>query len=97
MLSAHLNHPHAPDIPKAILPALHPYLSPSEPRPFPAETLPGKEERAAGDWVFEDTNAATHLIRNSLGGKGWDRDVRRKVLSMREGGTRSVRDDTTVV
>lgn len=89
--------PHSPDIPKELLPAIHTFLDPPEQRKFPAEPLPGSMERSTGEWVFEDTNAATHLIRNALGGMGWDRNVRRKVLSMRQGGTRVVRDDTTVV
>lgn len=72
-------------------------MDPSEDRKFPVEALPGTPGRDEGEWVFGDVNAATHLIRNALGGRGWDEDVRRKVLSMREGGTRVVRDDSTVV
>jgi len=99
LLAAHLAHPEAPDIPKSLLPAIHQFTPPAEDseRMYPIESLPGAPGRDIGDWVFEDGNAATHLIRNALAGMGWDRDVRRRVLSMREGYTRGIRDDTTVV
>ena len=97
LVSSHLAHTHHPDIPKALLPSLHPTHPPTEPRRFPAEDLPGTGERTEGSWVFEDDNAATHLIRNSLGRRPWDRETRQKVLSMRDGGVRVMRDDTTAV
>lgn len=97
LLAGHLNHPDGPNIPKSVLPAVHQFLDPPVDRKFPVEDLPGTPGRDNGEWVFEDVNAATHLIRNALGGMGWDKDVRGKVLSMREAGARVVRDDTTVV
>lgn len=100
LLAAHLAHPKAPDTHKSSLPAIHQSTPPAadSERMHPIEPLPGVPGRDIGDWVFEDDgDAATHLIRNALAGMGWDRDVRRRVLSMREGYTRGIRDDTTVV
>jgi len=97
LLAGHHARPHGPDTPKTLLPVIHSFVPPTEERLFPAEDLPGSPGRDVGDWVFEDDNSATHLIRNALGGMGWDRDVRQRVLSMREGGTRVARDDTTAV
>ena len=97
LLAAHQNKAVSPDIPKVTLPLIHEFTPSSEERKFPAQDLPGSPGRDIGSWVFEDDNSATHLVRNALGGMGWDKDVRRKVLSMREGGTRVVRDDTTVM
>lgn len=68
LVSAHLSHPDAPDTPKPLLTLIHPYAPPTHPRPYPAETLPGEEGRDEGSWVFEDVNAATHLMRNGLAG-----------------------------
>lgn len=63
--------------------------------PYPAEPLPGSADRGVGTWVYEgDQNAATHLIRNSLG--GGDRKGRNELLSLTGGVTRWLRDDITV-
>jgi len=95
LVASYLSHPKHEDIPKTSLPATYPLIPPIEPRPYPAEELPGSPDRADGAWVFEgDSNAATHLIRNSLAGA--DRQWRRELLSMRGKPTRQKRDDITV-
>lgn len=97
LTTAHQSNPFIGDIPKNVLPRLYPFTAPTEPRRFPAEALPGTEGRDAGSWVFEDSNAATHLIRNTLGGRPWDGETRQRVLSMRDAGVRVMRDDMTAV
>lgn len=94
LIAAHMEHPAHSAIPRAELPDQFPQFPPEGQRPYPAEPLPHSMERSQGDWFFEDQNVATHLIRNTLGGAGSDRDVKRKVLSMR-GATRKMRDDVT--
>ena len=94
---AHLEHPHHAPIPKAMLPKQFPHRPPTLPRPFPAEPMPGSRDRCEGEWVFMDDNAATHLIRNQLGSRGWEAETRRRVLSMEGGFTSSMRDDTSIV
>jgi len=95
LLCAHMKNPKHADILNTDLPQQIPFLSLAQPRAYPAEPLPGSKERSEGSWVFEDDNAATHLMRNTLGGAGWNREVRRQVLSMRGQGTRVMRDDIT--
>ena len=64
-------------------------------RLYPVEDLPGSAPRSNGTWCFAgDTNAATHLIRNSLG--GGDVKKRRELLSLQGGVSRWFRDDVTV-
>lgn len=95
-MRAHKAHPIHPDIPKATLPALFPFVPPKDPRPYPAEPLPGSDEgdMAQGNWVFEDGNAATHLIRNGL--SIGDRELLREMMCLRNG-TRWLRDDITAM
>lgn len=101
-----MTHPLHPEIHKSILPRQFP-LAPPPPisstslkgavdgRPYPAEPLPGTPGRSDGTWVFEgDANAATHLIRNSLG--GGDRKGRNELISVTGEVTRWLRDDITV-
>ncbi|WVW84565.1 hypothetical protein I302_106599 [Kwoniella bestiolae CBS 10118] len=99
LLSAHYTHPkHAP-IPKTKLPSLFPQFEPDtlRPRSYPAEDLPGTTaDNSKGCWLFEDDNAATHLVRNGLDGDG-DKKVQEMILSLSGNGTRSVRDDTSVM
>jgi pyruvate dehydrogenase phosphatase len=70
LLTAYSDEPAAPakSITKSQLARKYHYLSPREPRPWPAEDLPGSREGDETDtWTFGDENAALHLIRNSLG------------------------------
>ena len=93
-MASYLSHEKSSDIAKTSLPSQFPLEAPREPRPYPAEDLPGTGSRAHGSWVFEgDGNAATHLIRNSLA--GGDRKLRGELLSMHGGMTRWMRDDIT--
>jgi len=70
-------------------------LATTEPRPYPVQEMPGKGKRKVGAWAFEgDANAATHLIRNALGGA--DRKERGELLSLHGKTTRYFRDDMTV-
>ncbi|ODO01902.1 hypothetical protein L198_02631 [Cryptococcus wingfieldii CBS 7118] len=90
LLAGHHSNPKQDDVDKVVLPMLHPHyesLSENE-HPFPKE-----EMQTEGGWVFEDKNAAIHLIRNSLGGA--DRELRRQFLSLRKPGVRQARDDIT--
>ncbi|WVF69344.1 hypothetical protein IAT40_004120 [Kwoniella sp. CBS 6097] len=98
LLAAHSAHPHHSPIPKTVLPGQFPQFSPpaEEMRPYPAEPLPGTvADSSKGHWLFEDENAATHLMRNGLDGDG-DKSVHRKTLSLPGGVARYVRDDTSV-
>lgn len=64
-------------------------------RLYPVEDLPGSAPRSNGTWCFAgDDNAATHLIRNSLG--GGDKAKRRELLSLKGDVSRWFRDDVTV-
>jgi hypothetical protein len=51
-------------------------------------------DMAVGNWVFEDENPATHLIRNAL--CGGDRELLHQMLSLKHG-ARTFRDDTTAM
>lgn len=97
LVAAHLTHPHHPSIPKAELPLQIPFHPPTIPRPFPAEPVPGSRGKTEGEWVFMDDNAATHLMRNGLGSRGWCEETRRRVLSMDGGYVKTQRDDTTAL
>lgn len=95
LLASYLSHPTHTDIPKSTLPANFHLMPPMTERLYPAEDLPGSKPRASGAWAYEgDQNAATHLIRNSLGGA--DRNKRGELLSITGKVTRYLRDDITV-
>ncbi|KAJ9103108.1 hypothetical protein QFC21_002530 [Naganishia friedmannii] len=90
LVATHLAHPkHSPISRSAVQSSLLPELRESRdkyPGPRP------KEEALGGEWVYQDENAATHLIRNSLGtGK---RTVY-EMLSMKAPIARWLRDDVT--
>lgn len=90
-----MRHPTHPEIHKSTLPLQFPLTPPLTNRPYPADPLPGTAEKSNGTWVFEgDSNAATHLIRNCLG--GGDRKARNELLSVTGEVTRYLRDDITV-
>ncbi|WVW84270.1 hypothetical protein I302_106300 [Kwoniella bestiolae CBS 10118] len=96
LTAAYRDEPSQGDVAKTDLAKKYPMMSPSEPRPFPAQDLPGMSTRTEGTWSFDgDADAGTHLIRNVLGGA--DREWRRQVLSMRELAARQMRDDLTAV
>lgn len=95
LVASYLAHPTHPDVPKQYLPSQIAFHPPPSERPYPVEPLPGTKGRDEGSWCFEgDKNAATHLIRNSLG--GGDRKERGELLSMDGKMTRWLRDDITV-
>ncbi|KAK4688528.1 pyruvate dehydrogenase phosphatase, partial [Tremellales sp. Uapishka_1] len=95
LAAAYLEHPSHADIPKALLPQQFPLAAVSEPRPYPAQEMPGQGSRSRGGWVFEgDKTIATHLIRNMFGD---DRELRKRVFSASGGNARNMRDDVTVV
>ena len=94
-LSAHMLKPKQDDISRAELPHMFAFSPPKSERPYPAEALPGSHDTNHGNWVFEDDNAATSLIRNTLGNAKGNRDVIRQVMSMRGPGSRGMRDDIT--
>ncbi|KAK4684063.1 pyruvate dehydrogenase phosphatase, partial [Tremellales sp. Uapishka_1] len=96
LMAGYLAHPAHSDIPKTDMPKLFQLQPESDERPWPAEASPGMADKASGSWVFEgDTNACTHLIRNSLGGD--DRELRRERLSLQGEAGRPARDDITAV
>ncbi|KAK1926948.1 hypothetical protein DB88DRAFT_476186 [Papiliotrema laurentii] len=97
LVVAHLKHPHHDPIPKADLPGLFPHHPPRIPRPYPAQPVPGSRGTTDGEWVFMDDNVVTHLIRNSLGSRGWCAETRRRVLSMDNGYVKFQRDDTSAI
>lgn len=67
----------------------------SQPRPYPAQPFPGTPGRDKGNWVFKDKNAATHLIRNSIG--DGDEMIRRQMMSAEGKGSRDACDDVTAM
>ncbi|CAK9779770.1 unnamed protein product [Cutaneotrichosporon oleaginosum] len=94
LMAAYLNNKKRNDVNKAKLAQEIPVAT-TEPRPFPVQDLPGSGKRDQGQWVFEgDSNAATHLIRNALG--GGDRKLRGELLSLNGKVARYFRDDMTV-
>jgi pyruvate dehydrogenase phosphatase len=94
LMAGYLAHPKRADVNKETLANEIP-VRPTEPRPYPVQEMPGKGKRSQGAWAFEgDANAATHLIRNALGGA--DRKERGQLLSMHGKTTRYFRDDMTV-
>ena len=62
---------------------------------YPDEDLPGTADRIKGNWVFDDSNAATHIIRNSVG--DGDEMIRRQMMSAVGMGARNARDDITAM
>lgn len=94
LTAAYLKEKKRDDVSKAKLAEEVP-LKTTEPRPYPVQDLPGSGNRDGGQWVFEgDDNAATHLIRNALG--GGDRKLRGELLSLHGKVARYFRDDMTV-
>lgn len=94
LMAAYLKEKKRGDVNKAVL-AKEVDLKTTEPRPYPEQDLPGSGARDAGQWVFEgDVNAATHLIRNALG--GGDRKLRGELMSLNGKVARYFRDDMTV-
>lgn len=96
LVASYLRHPARTDLPKTLLPVAFPLVeTPAEERKYPVQSLPGQGDRREGSWAYEgDANAATHLIRNSLG--GGDRERRARLLSLHGPFTRCKRDDVTV-
>ncbi|WVF66667.1 hypothetical protein IAT40_001408 [Kwoniella sp. CBS 6097] len=92
LLASYLSHPKHADIPKTTLPTLFPLSEPTSERPYPVQDLPQPKGES---WAYEgDSNAATHLIRNSLAGA--DRKSRAELLSLSGKVSRWMRDDVTV-
>ena len=60
-----------------------------EPRPYPAQALPGTTEaNSKGTWTLTDDNLATMVLRNAMG-KG-DEELGRRLMSMnKEGGAKA--------
>ncbi|WWC67048.1 uncharacterized protein I206_100955 [Kwoniella pini CBS 10737] len=92
LLASHFTHEIQQDVSKVDVMAYCPHTLPAmdNEHPYPKEEL-----NVHGKWVYEDANAATHLIRNAIGGE--DRELRRQLMSMKRPGARSVRDDTTAI
>lgn len=65
-------------------------------RPHPANPMPASDGRGSGAWVFKDENAATHLVRNSIG-DGNEKTRAQMMSAVGDGGVRGARDDVTVV
>ena len=82
LTAAHLDRAQQPDIP----------------RTDSHQRMPLVDDRAttdqSGTWVFQDDNAATHLIRNSVGNTT---EERREIMSLQPPHCRSMRDDETVL
>lgn len=94
LMAGYLAHPKREDVNKEKL-ASEITVAATEPRPYPVQEMPGTGKRKTGAWAFEgDDNAATHLIRNALGGA--DRKERGELLSLHGKTARWFRDDMTV-
>ncbi|WVO16054.1 hypothetical protein L204_103719 [Cryptococcus depauperatus] len=94
LVASYLAHSSHPPVYKTSLPKLFPLSSPLPlfQRLYPAQNYPQPEGET---WVYEDdSNAATHLIRNSLA--GGNLDLRAKLLSLTGKVSRWMRDDVTV-
>lgn len=96
LMSAHMTNPSASKIAKTTLASRYKFQPPIPKRPYPVEDLPGTTaENSQGPWSIQDDNAATHLIRNCVArGDDWER---RRILSMKDGTLRELRDDITTV
>ncbi|WVQ80477.1 hypothetical protein IAT38_002582 [Cryptococcus sp. DSM 104549] len=92
LLTAHLSQRKQPDILQSDITSLFPH---QDPLPEGEHPYPKQDTATDGSWVFEDDNAATHLVRNGLGGA--DRVLRRQMLSVKKPGVRQVRDDITAM
>lgn len=93
-MAGYMKHPKRADVSKTTL-ANELAVATTEPRPYPADELPGTGKRAQGYWAFEgDDNAATHLMRNAFG--GGDRKLQAELLSLNGKVARYFRDDMTV-
>ncbi|KAK6904804.1 hypothetical protein I204_08407 [Kwoniella mangroviensis CBS 8886] len=91
LIASYLDHSKHSDISKTELPNLYPLLPSKGERPYPVQDLPQPKD---GSWAYEgDTNAATHLIRNSLAGA--NRKNRAELLSLNGKVSRWMRDDVT--
>ncbi|WWC57705.1 uncharacterized protein I303_100239 [Kwoniella dejecticola CBS 10117] len=91
LMASYLSHPTHSDIQKTELPRLYPLNPPIEERPYPVQELPQPTDSS---WAYEgDTNAATHLIRNSLAGA--NKKNRAELLSLNGKVSRWMRDDVT--
>jgi hypothetical protein len=89
LVAAHIQHPrHAPIPATELASTLLPSSAASLERYPPQDTVKGRS-----DWVFEDDNVATHLIKNSLAGS--DAQKRNQLISMRAPMSRWLRDDIT--
>ncbi|WVQ67412.1 uncharacterized protein L199_005608 [Kwoniella botswanensis] len=53
LTAAYKDNPSQGDIPKKALPERYPMVSPTDPRPYPAQELPGTGGRAEGAWAFD--------------------------------------------
>ncbi|WWD22768.1 hypothetical protein CI109_107261 [Kwoniella shandongensis] len=94
LVASYLAHPTHIEIAKTSLPNLFPLVPPppKSERLYPAQDLP---QPAGETWVYEgDKNAATHLIRNCLG--GGDKKKIGELLSMHGEVPRYYRDDITI-
>ncbi len=92
LVAAHIEDPtHAP-VPAAALAAAVKPLTPASASVYPpASEGPGVNR--TGNWVFEDENAATHLIKNCMHGSNVQK--RNELLSMKPPVSRWLRDDIT--
>lgn len=94
LIAAHLEKPRSKDVAKKDLVKDVPMI-PSGDRAAYTVGLPGAfSDDLTGHWTFDDDNAATHLVRNCTGrGDPWSR---RRLVSMKDGLVRWMRDDVTV-
>jgi pyruvate dehydrogenase phosphatase len=69
------------------------YVSPADPSIPAHQPQPPRDPSDDSDFVFQDDNVATHLIRNALGGSNTDQV--RALLSIRAPYARFQRDDVS--
>lgn len=90
LVATHISHPKHKPISRSIV---QNSLLPETPES--RSKYPGprpKEEALGGEWVYQDANAATHLIRNSL---STGKKTAYELLSMKAPVARWLRDDVT--
>ncbi|KAJ9097050.1 hypothetical protein QFC20_006292 [Naganishia adeliensis] len=92
LVASHLTHPYHEPIPRKIVQSELLEQSPGSSALCPGPRA--KEDELDGDWVYQDGNAATHLIRNAFGASQHVGTIY-EMLSLKGLPARDFRDDVT--
>lgn len=94
LVGAHSQQPIRKPTSQQAINALVRYQSEESRAKYPGPDAPTPNKLRTLDWVFEDENPATHLIRNALVGAKTNKTVR-ELLSIKAPTSRWLRDDMT--